>query len=186
MATGPITDADRERIRQLHAEGLSCRAIARELGRSPASVGNHAKAMGLQWDQSRTAAATEAHKATNADRRARLVARLYGRADKIMDRLEADQFKLVGLDKDGYARTNVIAADAIPGAEERALTGMVVNLLAGAAKLELVDAGTAGLAEAKGILGNLSDALAGAYGQLSHTGGTPTAKAVRDDVEGDQ
>jgi hypothetical protein len=60
---------------------------------------------------------------------------------------------------------------------------MAVNLLVAAAKLEAVDAGQAGTAEARGILGNLQDALAGAYGQLAHAGGTPTAQALEQDLD---
>jgi transposase-like protein len=177
-----LTDSEQRYIRERHEAGDSCNAIARTLGRSASTVSRYAREAGLSWDSSRTAPATEAKQASNRERRARLVSRLYDRADKIMDRLEAEQFKLVGLDKDGYARTNVVDADAIPGAEERALTGMVVNALVAAARLEQVDAGQAGNAEAKGILGNLADALQSAYGQLAHTS-TPTADATREELE---
>lgn len=175
----PVTPDEVDRIKALHAAGKSCNGIARELGRAPSTVATHARALGLSWDAGRTAAATEAKVASNRDRRAKLISRLYDRADKIMDRLDAETFKYVGLDKDGRARTNVIDADAIPGSEERALFGMVHNALATAARMEAVDAGMAGNTEARGILGNLSDALQHAYGQLSHAGGTPTA----DDLE---
>jgi len=178
MANGPLTATELDTIRTRHAEGKSLRSIAVELGRAPTTIGTHAKRMGLSWDAGRTAAATEAKQASNRERRARLIARLYDRADKIMDRLEAAEFKLVGMDKDGYARTNLVAADAIPGAEERALSGMVVNMLAGAARLEAVDQGANGAERAKGILGAFAVDLQAAYGQLSHTGSSPTAQAV--------
>jgi hypothetical protein len=181
-----LTPAELDRIRAGHAAGKSLRAIAADLGRSPSAVGRYARDMGLAWGTERTAAATAAKQASNRERRAELVTRLYDRADKIMNRLDAPQFKLVGLDKDGYARTNRVDADAIPGAEERALTGMVVNLLAGAARLEAVDAQGNGAAEAKGILGALSESLQAAYGQLSHTGGTPTSDAVRAGLDADE
>lgn len=179
----PLTDADRERIRQLHADGRSCSGIARELGRAPSTISRAAKAMGLSWDTTKTEQATQVKQASNRERRARLVSRLYDRAERIMDRLDADTFKYVGLDKDGRARTNHIDQDAIPGTEERALSGMTVNLLVAAAKLEAVDAGQANDAEARGILGNLQDALHAAYGQLAHAGGTPTAQALDQDLD---
>jgi DNA-binding CsgD family transcriptional regulator len=185
MAKPPgLTDAERARIATLHATGKSCNAIARELGRSASTISRYARDNNLEWGITRTAAAVQANVATNRERRGRLVSRLYDRADKIMDRLDKEQFKLVGLDKDGYARTNIIEADAIPGAEERALTGMVVNLLAGAARMEAVDAGQAGNAHARGILGALQDSLQSAYGQLAHTGGTPTALGLQDELDG--
>lgn len=182
MSNTPLTPAELERIKAGHAAGKSLRAIATDLGRSASTIGKHARGMGLSWDATRTAAATEAKQATNRERRAVLLGRLYDRADRIMDRLDADQFKLVGMDKDGYARTNVVDRDAIPGSEERALFGMVMNALNTAARLEAVDAGTAGDGVARGILGALEDSLHAAYGQLAHTG-TPTAVDVERDLQ---
>lgn len=180
-----LTPAELDRIRALHARGLSCRAIAKDIRRSTNAVANNARAMGLAFDASRTAAATEAKQASNRERRAALVHRLYDRADAIMTRLEADQFKVTATDTHGNAVTTPVAADAIPGHEERALTGMVVNLLAGAARLEAVDAGHTGDAQARGILGALQDSLQAAYGQLAHTGGTATAEAIERELDGE-
>jgi len=169
-------------IKAGHAAGKSCNAIARELGRSPSSVSKHAERMGLSWSAARTAAATEAKQAGNRERRAALVARLYKRAETIMDRLEGDQFKLVGMDKDGRARTNHIDSDAIPGNEERALTGMVVNTLVAAARLEAVDAAHTDNGHARGILADFGAHLQAAYGQLAHTGNTATAADLEDEL----
>lgn len=180
-----LTASEQRLIREEHAAGTSCNAIARTLGRSASTVSRYAREQGLTWDAGRTAAATEAKQATNRERRAELVRRLYNRADAILDRLEAEQFKVVGFtagEFGGKAVVTEIDADAIPGTEERALTGMVVNALVAAAKLEQVDAGQAGSAEAKGILGNLADALQSAYGQLAHTH-TPTADATRAELD---
>lgn len=167
---------NRDRIRELHAQGKSCNAIARDLGVATSTVSRHAKDMGLQWAVDRTKVAVANAQASNRERRAVLVSRMYDRADKIMNRLDAPTFKLVGMDKDGYARTNTVAADAIPGAEERALFGMAINALVAAAKLEAVDAAHSDIGAAKGILGNLQDALQGAYGQLAHAGTTLTSQ----------
>lgn len=165
---------NRDRIREMHAAGQSCNAIARELGVAASTVSRHARAMGLTWGAERTAAATEAKQASNREKRAATIARLYARATTILDRLEADRFKVVGFTKEGNAIVTSIDGDAIPGQEERALSGMVVNLLVAAAKLEQVDAAHTDVGTTKGILGNLADALQSAYGQLSHTD-TPTA-----------
>lgn len=183
---GTFTQAELDAIKAGHAAGKSLREIAAELGRSASATGKHARAMGLGWDASRTAAATEAKQASNRERRAALVGRLYGRAERIMDRLEADHYKVVGMDKDGYARTNRVDADAIPAHDERALSGIVVNLLAGAARLEAVDATHAGAAEARGIIGALQDGLQAAYGQLAHTGELPPDPDAGDDETPDQ
>lgn len=170
-----LTPDEVDRIKAGHAAGKSCNAIARELGRSPSTVSKHADRLGLSWADKQPRAATIAKQASNRDRRATLVARLYTRAERILDRLEADRFKLVGMDKDGYARTNTIDADAIPGAEERALTGMVVNALVAAARLEAIDAAHTGAGDARGLFAAFEPGLQAAYGQLAHTN-TPTAR----------
>lgn len=172
-----LTDADRARITELHTAGKSCSAIARDLGRATSTVSRAAKAMGLTWDTTQTEHATQVKQASNRERRAATISRLYDRAARILDRLEARQFKVVGFDKYGNAIVTHIDADAIPGTEERALSGMAVNLLMAAAKLEAVDAGQANNAEARGILGGLQDALQAAYGQLAHTA-SPTLAAL--------
>lgn len=177
-----LTPSEHRLIRERHEAGDSCNAIARTLGRSASTVSRYAREAGLVWDASRTAPATEAKQASNRERRANLVHRLYNRADTILDRLEADQFKYVG-ESWGKAVVTEIPRDAIPGAEERALTGMVVNTLVAAARLEQVDAGQDGNTEAKGILGALTDSLHAAYGQLAHTS-TATADATVADLEG--
>ncbi|MGW7413419.1 helix-turn-helix domain-containing protein [Streptomyces sp. NPDC054863] len=66
----PITDRDREQVRQLHAEGKSRNRIARELGRSAATVSKIARSEGLAFSGgARVAAATEARRADAAARR---------------------------------------------------------------------------------------------------------------------
>lgn len=53
----PITDADRERVRELHVQGKTRNDIAREIGRAPSTVSKPARALGLPFDRSKTAAA---------------------------------------------------------------------------------------------------------------------------------
>jgi ParB-like chromosome segregation protein Spo0J len=59
----PINDDDREQVRRLHAEGLGRNDIARAIGRSPSTVSKIAAALGLTFDRTATAVATEARKA---------------------------------------------------------------------------------------------------------------------------
>lgn len=188
-AATPMSDTELEQVRKDHAAGKSLTATARDLGRSKSTVRQAGIRMGLSWStgNERTAAASAVRQQSNRDRRQALVSRMYGRAEKIMDRLEADQFKVIGFtggEMGGRAVTTVVDADAIPGNEERALFGMAINALAAAAKLEAVDAADNGAADAKGILGNLSDALQAAYGQLAHTGNTATTEAIERELAG--
>ena len=44
MAGRPLTDAEKARIRELHATGATRNAIARALGRSAGAISNHCAA----------------------------------------------------------------------------------------------------------------------------------------------
>lgn len=50
---------------QLHNQGKSCNAIAKEMGRSPAAISDHSRQLGLKYDGSMVVAATLA-RVTNA------------------------------------------------------------------------------------------------------------------------
>lgn len=63
-------DAEREQMRRLHARGMSCNEIAKQLGRSAATVSSHCKAMGLLFDRAATEAAVHAHAVDAKARRA--------------------------------------------------------------------------------------------------------------------
>lgn len=55
-----VTDRERERVRELHAQGLGRNQIAVELDRSAGTVTAIAKQLGLSFDRAKTAAATVA------------------------------------------------------------------------------------------------------------------------------
>ncbi|MEU8760658.1 helix-turn-helix domain-containing protein [Streptomyces sp. NPDC048659] len=67
--TNPVTDADRDRIRELHAQGLSRNEIARQLDRSGRTISVQAAAMHLTFDRTATEAATAARKADLEEKR---------------------------------------------------------------------------------------------------------------------
>jgi len=71
-AARPVTDQDREQIKQLHAEGLGCNQIADRLNRSASTIGRLARELGLPFDRSRVIAATRAAVADARARRADL------------------------------------------------------------------------------------------------------------------
>ncbi len=56
----PLTEAEIEQIKQLHAEGKGRNEIAEAIGRSPASVTKVTKQLGLAFDESKTVEATAA------------------------------------------------------------------------------------------------------------------------------
>ena len=79
----PATGTDRERVRELHAQGLTRNAIAREIGRAASTVSKIAREIGLTFDRSRTAEATRAKVADAKDRRAQLTLDLLADAERL-------------------------------------------------------------------------------------------------------
>lgn len=82
-----VTDAERQRIRQLHAQGLSCNAIATEIGRGSSTVSRLAKDMGLAFDRRATQAATVAKVADARARRAQLMTDFLDDAQRLRQQL---------------------------------------------------------------------------------------------------
>lgn len=66
----PVTGPELARLRELHGAGLSCRAIAKEMGRAPVTISRHAAELGLSFDRTQVKAATEARVADMAAVRA--------------------------------------------------------------------------------------------------------------------
>lgn len=83
----PWTDQDDQTLIDLHATGMSLIRCAKEMGRSPSAASKHGKQLGLDWDRTRTAKATEAVKIDAAARRASLEERYLIEADRILDQL---------------------------------------------------------------------------------------------------
>lgn len=83
----PPADIDPDRLRQLHAQGLSCAAIADELGVNRSTISRHARRLGLKFDRSQTKAATEALVFDAKAKRAQLANDLLDDAAKIRAQL---------------------------------------------------------------------------------------------------
>lgn len=170
--TRRLEEAERARILELHGRGESRNAIARAVERSPGVVSKVVHTAGLSFERAgEVVAATEAKRVDNAVRRASAVGRLYDLADHLLGRLEAPTFKATG-DCFGEVKVTEVPRDATPPADVRSLSSSVANLLHSAAKLEQVDAASAGAGAAKGILGAFRDALTEAYDQLPTDGET--------------
>jgi hypothetical protein len=172
MANKALTDDERARILELHAQGMPRNQIARETGRSAGTVTKVVHDTGGTFQRAaEVVAATEAKRVDNAVRRADMVHRLYDQAAYLLDRLEAPTFKVVG-DSWGNAVVTTVPRDATPPADVRSLGATAVNMLQACARLEQVDSAKTGASEAKGILGNLATALQNAYDQLPNDEGT--------------
>lgn len=155
MPRNLITDADRDRVRDLHSEGKSRNDIARAISRSPSTVTGIARSLGLSFDRSATAAATHARQIDNRSRRTEIVGRLYGRAERILGRLEAERYTFTATTINGI-ESKVL--NHVPAPDEKALASAMSTHLAAAARLEQVDADKGGDG-AKSMLGGLAVAL---------------------------
>ena len=132
----PITDDQRQRIIDLHGQGLSRNDIARQTGVSAGTVTNVCKANDLTFDRSATINATQAKVADNKSRRAAIIGRLYGRAEAILDRLEADKYVYTVATKDSVEKVEDVAP---PAGDERNLATSIAVYLDKATKLEDYD-----------------------------------------------
>jgi transposase len=144
-----------QRAQELYDAGKACNAIARELGVASSTISGWAKREGLSFDRSQVAAANEAHAADLRERRLAIIARLYGRAEKNLERLEAAGYRYRVTFAEG---SETVTDDWAPSADERNHSQSIGNYLGAAAKLELQDAGT-GDSDAKSLLADLGRAL---------------------------
>lgn len=84
---GKITDTDRERIRELHAEGKGRNEIADILGVTPGTITYWARKLEIRFDDSRTAEATAARLEQLKRRRLDLAEMIEARIPDLHDRL---------------------------------------------------------------------------------------------------
>lgn len=83
----PWSDAESDRLVELHADGNSLHSIAAEMGRSKQTIHRYAKTLGLSFDRTATATAAEAVHQDNRAKRTALESRLLVEADFILDQL---------------------------------------------------------------------------------------------------
>lgn len=96
MSSAPVSDAEREQIRILHARGMSCGQIAAELGRVKSTITKQCKALGLSFDRAQTKVATEAKVADSKARRAEAVRLMMDDWHRIRERAWAPYTVVLG------------------------------------------------------------------------------------------
>lgn len=154
------TDGDDDALRLHHGAGITLNAAARLMDRDSSSVSKRARALGLRWDTTQTAAANTARRDTLAQRRTRIIERLYDVAEVNLDRLEAAagtgaKFRTVM--KASFGEEKVRTIDVVPPQDAKALVQSIGTALASAAKLEAVDAGSS--EHVRSVLSELGRAL---------------------------
>jgi len=83
----PVTRDDHDQVRELHGQGLSRNAIAKQLGRSGKTISEIADKLNLTFDRERTKAATEAKVADAREKRATLANALLDDAARLRQQL---------------------------------------------------------------------------------------------------
>lgn len=85
----PWTDTDDATLTALHAAGKTLTAAATAMGRNKRNIHDHAKRLGLTWDRTKTAAATQARVLDAKARRAALQLALLEDAERLRQQLFA-------------------------------------------------------------------------------------------------
>lgn len=155
MAASPLTPEERQQIRDLHAQGLGCNAIARQLGRDRSTISRAAADMGLSFDRAQTRAATQARREDNAARRTRIIADLYDVIEDDIAQLKATGHHLAEVSMGKVVRYEV---DRLPAQDRKALLTGISSAATTAVRLEQVDANS-GASEARSMLSAIADAL---------------------------
>lgn len=156
MPQRPVTDDDRDAIRRLHAQGLGRNEIARQIQRSSRTVSVLADEMGLTFDRTRTAVATEARKADAAARRAAIIEGLYDVAeDELAYLRQTAPYPLVEVSMGAPVHYNV---DRLPAQDRKALVQSIGSAMTAAGRLEALD-GDPGADAARSMLTTLADGI---------------------------
>lgn len=170
MGKAPIPFSDEEiaELKRLHGLGLGRNAIAVEMGRSTRGVTVHAERLGLTFDRTKTAAATEAKKIDAKARRAAIISQLYDLAEDDLAYLKPGQ---------QYELTEVSSGSAVnytpkrlPAQDRRALVQSIGSALTAATRLEALDTNN-GVDEGVSLLGQLATGLTAAYQAMNEGAG---------------
>jgi hypothetical protein len=89
MGSGPLTDGELDRLRQMHSTGASRNQIAAALGRSGSTITSHAQRLGLTFERGTEVAAATAAKVMDAKaRRAQLQLDLLAKAERLLSQID--------------------------------------------------------------------------------------------------
>lgn len=79
---------DTDLARELHRQGLSCNAIAKQIGVAPSTISRWASRAGLSFNRAATAAAVKAHTIDLAAARIELAQKMLARSTELLDSLD--------------------------------------------------------------------------------------------------
>lgn len=161
MSIGPITDAERRRIAELHAAGKSRNEIAAELGRSTGVITKMAVQMGLRFDRAATKAATAARVADAKAKRAEEMNALLDAAKRLRLQLFAPCLVHSFGGKDNtYAEARL---EQPPFADQAKIMQAYNLAMSNSLRLDQHD-GDGTVEQVGSLLGNLFQSLVGQHG----------------------
>ncbi|MEU0199144.1 MULTISPECIES: helix-turn-helix domain-containing protein [unclassified Streptomyces] len=158
----PVTDKDRQRVRELHAEGKGRNAIARELKRSGRTISAIADELGISFDRAaEVRVATEVRQADLEARRTAFAVRLQDIAEREADKINQPHtyFDWGGKDHD----FDTYQAPEPTPADKRALMATVATAVDRSLKL-VPPKDEDGSGEVGSLLTNLFDQLRARHG----------------------
>lgn len=156
----PVTEEEREEIRRLHGEGRGRNEIATIIGRGLRTVSVHCEKMGLTFDRTATAAATEAKIIDAKARRAALISGLYDIAEDDLAYLkQGGDYRLVEVSSGKAVRYR---ADRLPAQDRRVLVNAISTAMSAATRLEALDTNN-GVDDARSMVGQLMVGLKAVY-----------------------
>lgn len=163
----PVTDEERQRVRELHAQGLGRNAIAKEMGRAQRTISLIAAELGLTFDTSMTEDATRARVAQLAALRADTALDLHMDALRLTQRMwePTEVFAFGG--KDNRFASRQVAEP--PAADKKALMTAAVAALGESRRL-VPPADDSGAEEGRSMLGQLMRGLKAAYDEAGEEG----------------
>lgn len=160
----PVTQADYDQVRALHAEGLGRNAIAKKLGRGGKTISEIAVKLDLSFDRAPTRVATEARKIDAKAKRAALANDLLDDAARLRQQLWEEAHYVDHGGKE-FLRVDWTLKEPTFADKQRILqsVGIAVDR---AVKLDQYDADP-GIDAAKSMLNQLAAGLGAAYDQLT-------------------
>ena len=168
---GPFTRKERNELRRLHAQGKSRNDIATTMKRSTRTISVYAEQMGLGFDRTATAAATEARMQDFKARRAAIIEELYGLAEDDLAYLKGGEYELIEVSSGSAVEYK---PTRLPAQDRRALVQSISSAMTTANRMEAID-NTNGVDEGISLLGQLATGLTAAYQAMAGGDGSEGA-----------
>lgn len=151
---GPLSDAEKARIEQLHAEGMGRNAIADVLGRNWITVTRYAKKAGLSFSRHDAAVGVEKLRLEAATRRAVLVMDMLDDAERLRENMFAPQKYPPRFNGD----TERTFPEPLPN-DKAQLAKAVANLVESSLKVENYDRANTTADTARSLLARVAEAV---------------------------